>query len=50
MSKQTRCALIRTGAFEQRVIGTLCEKRHDAVLVMDDKHFISLVSVHMAVM
>ena len=29
-------------------LGTLCEKRHDAVVVMDNKHFITLVSVHIA--
>ena len=31
------------------LLGTLCEKRHDAVVVMDNKHFITLVSVHIAV-
>ena len=31
------------------LLGTLCEKRHNAVVVMDNKYFITLVSVHIAV-
>ena len=31
------------------LLGTLWEKRHDAVVVMDNKYFITLVSVHIAV-
>ena len=33
-----------------KLLGTLCEKRHDAVVVMDNKHFITLVSVHIAIL
>ena len=31
------------------LLGILCEKRHDTVVVMDNKHFITLVSVHITV-
>ena len=31
------------------LLGTLCDKRHDAVVVMDNKYFITLVSVHITV-
>ena len=31
------------------LIGILCEKRHDAVVVIDNKHFITRVSVHILV-
>ena len=32
------------------LLGTLCEKRHDAVVVMDNKYFITLVSVHITIL
>ena len=32
-----------------KLLDTLCEKRHHAVVVMDNKYFITLVSVHIAV-
>ena len=31
------------------LLGILCEKRQDAVVVMNNKHFITLVSVHITV-
>ena len=31
------------------LLGTLCEKRHDAVVVTDNKYFITLISVHITV-
>ena len=32
-----------------KLLGILCEKRQDAVVVMNNKHFITLVSVHIMV-
>ena len=31
------------------LLGTMCKKRHDAVVVMVNKHFITLVSVQIVV-
>ena len=31
------------------LLDTLCEKRHDTAVVMDNKYFITLVSVHIAI-
>ena len=32
-----------------RLLYTLCEKRHNAVAVMDNKYFITLITMHIAV-
>ena len=31
------------------LLGTLCEKRHDTVVVMDNKYFLTVVSMHIIV-
>ena len=46
------CGILATTMWmhsNSELLGTLCEKRHDAVVVMDNKYFITLVSVHIAV-
>ena len=47
------CNIVRSLFITQesisKLLGTLCEKRHDAVVVMDKKYFITLISVHIAV-
>ena len=41
--------LLQSMCLNSELLGTLCEKKHDATVVMDNKYFITLISMHIVI-